>query len=522
MTATPLPGLMSQYPERAEAEKVGASVPLSPEQVQYLRQLTTPDRDGGPDVIQGPDWAVMIGLETSDSFWQSPDGVGPVCLPVADETAEVSARGRHGIRHTRISLVGDRLQVDSTRNSPLDVQELAAVIASAAGSGEALDLSDAWLERDRAQNTASTYGWPRDPERLDEALRHLDEHLADDVAALGESSTDLTAEEITRLADCLVVQLTGFHQQAVADFDEPLEAFTSAVIEQVHHLVAARRAQVPPAEPVSDAGDPGEPATDPGGRSTPADHDARTDSHRVAELLLQRNMERVENDLELLHARLAGTRRVLNQSPEPTQHQGYQRWETGLQRLEVAYLAAARYATRLSSAVEWQQITQVMKHLQGLAQQVRASITRSGDVSFHRWGGRLEQATARSADAIADLALHLSARLSGERAFTQAAVQQLHVAGRDVATLLQSTPAQSSPAAAKPGQDRSRADRVRTQTSGPGSAHGSPTAGHRVGTRPGVSVAQLHRAVGAGLPRPGRHTPPPPPGSRPVVRARAR
>lgn len=89
---------------------VEATVPLTSEQAEHLRRLTSPN-SADPELIAGPDWAVMIGLEAGEAFWESLHGAGLASLPFGDSSAPLSARGRDGLRHTTVRLTGEGLQV---------------------------------------------------------------------------------------------------------------------------------------------------------------------------------------------------------------------------------------------------------------------------------------------------------------------------------------------------------------------------------------------------------------------------
>jgi len=141
------------------------------------------------------------------------------------------------------------------------------------------------------------------------------------------------------------------------------------------------------------------------------------------------------DQIELLHAELAGTRRTLiaigDSLPPP---KGYQKWEVGLQRLEKAYQAANLRVAHLSELDAWRQIAKIWESLQRLATHLNDEIVRRGTGITDGLDDRFRGLVAKAAAVISDLSLQLVARLEQEAASpASAAIQTLHTESREVA-----------------------------------------------------------------------------------------
>jgi hypothetical protein len=137
------------------------------------------------------------------------------------------------------------------------------------------------------------------------------------------------------------------------------------------------------------------------------------------------HLEEVRDELELMRAELAGTRRTLTAldaaMPVPV---AYQRWELGLQRLEVAYRAAAE---RLSGTAGWAQIATVWENVQQLMWDVIEDIVRVGAPVVRGLEDRFRAVTVAAATAIGDVSLQVAARL--ERDGRSAPVEKIQAVG---------------------------------------------------------------------------------------------
>lgn len=160
---------------------------------------------------------------------------------------------------------------------------------------------------------------------------------------------------------------------------------------------------------------------------------SRADIERVAQSV-GTDLERVLDEIELLHAELAGTRRTLeaigDSMPPPKE---YRRWELGLQQLETAYQAASQELGRLSETDSWRQITKVWESLRRLTLHVNDEIGRGGADITRDWYDHFREMVVKAVTIIGDLSLQLAARLEQEGSPAVVAVRALQAESREVA-----------------------------------------------------------------------------------------
>jgi hypothetical protein len=135
--------------------------------------------------------------------------------------------------------------------------------------------------------------------------------------------------------------------------------------------------------------------------------------------LLRRHLQAVEADLDLLQVHLIGAHHLFDEVGEPLPHNGYQRWELALQRLDDVYQALARVAGQfLQDHPLGVELAHRWIQLRDLATHVRDVVARFGTSPVASIQARLNKVTAITASTVADLSLQLVAWLQTDSAQT--------------------------------------------------------------------------------------------------------